>query len=365
MGVAAEVTRPRTLMLIPSSVAPDTKAETVAGRRPTADYFALQESLQADILDYGSVANSSSRAVARIARSAGNAAALAALGYSRVADYDIIFSNAENVGIVFGMLTRSFGSRGSAAHVMIGHRLSSPKKRMMLRLVRSQIDRVLLYSDVQRVYAEQTLGFVSEQLIKIPFHADHRFFECSDAVVNPRQVCSAGLEWRDYPTLVRAVNGLDVQVRIGAYSPWSTSPNELTSCELPPNVEVARYDYAQLKQLYAESAVVVTPLKQTDFQAGITSIIEGMSMGKPVVATGTRGLPETIVSGTNGLLTRPGDVEGLRHAILSVLDNGVEAARLGARARTDVESILTLDHWVDRISQVVRGLFAERSRSVK
>ena len=34
-------------------------------------------------------------------------------------------------------------------------------------------------------------------------------------------ICTAGLEFRDYPTLIEAVRGLDARVVIAAASPWS------------------------------------------------------------------------------------------------------------------------------------------------
>ena len=55
----------------------------------------------------------------------------------------------------------------------------------------------------------------------------------------PRMICSAGLEWRDYPTLIEAVTGMDVEVRLAAASPWSKHRNETENRDLPPNVSAA------------------------------------------------------------------------------------------------------------------------------
>jgi len=63
-------------------------------------------------------------------------------------------------------------------------------------------------------------------LIHIPFHADHEFFRplhpAQELDWSSRVISSAGMEWRDYSTLIRTVSGMDEEVRIGAYSPWST-----------------------------------------------------------------------------------------------------------------------------------------------
>jgi hypothetical protein len=55
-----------------------------------------------------------------------------------------------------------------AGHVMIGHRLSSHKKRLLLMAARSHLDAVFVYSAWQRDFARCTLGFEYPNLIHIP-----------------------------------------------------------------------------------------------------------------------------------------------------------------------------------------------------
>src|SRR5205823_26565 len=173
---------------------------------------------------------------------------------------------------------------------------------------------IFIYSSVQRAYAVRELGIPDSKLHLIPFHADHRFYRPlpPSPQAPPRMICSAGLEWRDYPTLIEAVRGLDVEVRLGAASPWSKHRNETQQQELPPNVVARRYEYAELRRLYADSRFIVVPLYENDFQAGITTILEGMAMGKAVITTSTTGQRDTIREGVNGLYTPPGDVGALR-----------------------------------------------------
>ena len=100
-------------------------------------------------------------------------------------------------------------------------------------------------------------------------------------------ICSVGLERRDYRTLCAAVEGLDVDVVIAVGSHWSTQPDLITGRPLPPNVSVCTLDFVALRALYAECLFVVMPLVETDFQAGVTTILEAMAMGKAVVCSAT------------------------------------------------------------------------------
>ena len=81
----------------------------------------------------------------------------------------------------------------------------------------------------------------------------------------------------------------DLSVKLAAASPWSKHEDQTAGRALPPNVDARRYDYAALRALYAESSFVVVPLRETDFQAGVTTILEAMAMGKAVIATRTTG----------------------------------------------------------------------------
>ncbi len=357
---------PRVLLLIPSNIEPDTKRETELGHRPQPDFYALQNRLQADIRDYSSITGQGVPLVVRAVAHISRAAALAVLGYALRGDYDIIFSNGENVGIPLACLLRLFGGTGSRpGHVMIAHRPSAPKKRRLLLFANSRIDEVIVYSDFQYSYLERTIGVATDSLHLIPFHADENFFKiraqesCPPTILpgsSPntcRLICSAGMEWRDYPTLIEAVRSQNVELRIGAFSPWSRSKNILNRGDIPPNVSIHQYSYSELRDLYESCSLVVVPILQTDFQAGITGIIEAMSMGKPVIITQTIGLPDILQNDRNSILVPAGNVEDMRRAILDLLNNPAKAARLGKQARKDVEESLTLNNWVERIANIV------------
>jgi glycosyltransferase involved in cell wall biosynthesis len=106
--------------------------------------------------------------------------------------------------------------------------------------------------------------------------------------------------------------------------------------------------------LYASSRFVVVPLYENDFQAGVTTILEAMAMGKAVIVSRTSGQRDVIQDGVNGIYVPPGDPRALRSAILNLLEHPEEAARLGMNARKTIESAMSLELWVDRTSRVVR-----------
>ena len=93
------------------------------------------------------------------------------------------------------------------------------------------------------------------------------------------------------------------------------------------------FDQFELRALYGRAAFVVVPLEETDFQAGITTILEAMAMAKAIVCSRTEGQTDTIVDEVNGLYVPPGDVPALRRAIERLLADPELAGRLGAAGR--------------------------------
>ena len=197
---------------------------------------------------------------------------------------------------------------------MIVHILSVPKKVALMRALRltSMIDQFVVYCSAQRDHLVDRLGAPPGRVTLTPFMVDQHFFsEAAVAAGRQRMICSAGLERRDYPTLMAAVDGLDATVVIAAASPWSKWADSSAAAEPPPNVDVRRLGFVDLRQLYADSSIVVMPLQETDFQAGITTILEAMAMARPVICTRTTGQTDVIVDGATGIYVPPDDPAAL------------------------------------------------------
>ena len=135
----------------------------------------------------------------------------------------------------------------------------------------------------------------------------------------------------------------------------SKHDNETRDRALPPNVEARRYEYGELRSLYARSSIVAVPLYENDFQAGVTTLLEAMAMGKAVVVTRTSGQgADVVVDGENGLTVAPGDAAGWGEAVARLRADPALRARLGRSARLWVERHATLEHWVRHVVTALR-----------
>jgi glycosyltransferase involved in cell wall biosynthesis len=341
----------RNMMLVTTHIAPGLPEEIARDRYPRTDFYELSKALDASILSFSDV-DVASGWIENFAKKAfGRSAALALAGFRRRHDFDLVMTTSESVGMPLALLLKFTGTKRD--HLMVSHRLTPPKKAFLWKFFKlsKQISTVFVYSSTQRDAVVNDLHTPSQQVVQIPFMADQQFFRPMPDIAEKNQICSVGLEWRDYPTLIKAAKNLNCEVKIAAGSLWSKGKNEAEGRDVPPNVDVRRYNYPELRTLYAESKVVVIPLYQTDFQAGITSILEAMAMAKPVIVTKTLGQTDTIVDGDTGLYVSAGDPEDLRQKILFLLQNETERRRIAENGRRAFLASFTLDQLAARIAE--------------
>jgi glycosyltransferase involved in cell wall biosynthesis len=96
-----------------------------------------------------------------------------------------------------------------------------------------------------------------------------------------------------------------------------------------PNEEVSK--------LFQRAAIVVLPYIEGS-QSGV--LATALALGKPTIATKVGCFEETIESGKNGILVNPGESEGLKDAILELLENKSLRQVMGKNAKDYSDAFL-------------------------
>jgi glycosyltransferase involved in cell wall biosynthesis len=78
-----------------------------------------------------------------------------------------------------------------------------------------------------------------------------------------------------------------------------------------------------------------------------TCVLEAMACGLPVIATGVAGLPDAIEDGVSGRLVCPSRPDSMADAIVSLLQNPAEAAKLGENARRRAIALFSTEKCVN------------------
>jgi glycosyltransferase involved in cell wall biosynthesis len=97
----------------------------------------------------------------------------------------------------------------------------------------------------------------------------------------------------------------------------------------------------EYRDLLARAPVVVIPIRQDN--AGITSALMAMALGRPVVIGRSRFVDAYLIEGKTCLTYTPGNSGELAALVNRLLENPREAASLGRSARRFVEAELGPD----------------------
>jgi glycosyltransferase involved in cell wall biosynthesis len=343
-------------MLVTAPADAALRDEVAAGRRPRPEYLELEQSHGVELLDWSLLSRPPKH------RTRLDSAHLALASLSRVRDADAVLSDGEPVGVPLALAMRAF--RIHTPHLMIGHLLTAPHKRPFFTILKShrRITRILVHSRRQLDLVLE-LGIPAEKLAFIHYHADTRFWRPLQ-ISEERLVAAAGREHRDYATLASACTGIDAQVFVADGSVHTPNSRRARATSLPFNITSGYLDYLKLRELYSRAQVVVVPLLPNDFQAGVTTLLEAMAMGKPVIVSETSGQGDVVEDGVTGLTVPPRDPRRLRAAIEFLLDHPEERARIGGNARRAVERSHSLDRYTGHLAEHLNDI-ASQYRQIK
>jgi glycosyltransferase involved in cell wall biosynthesis len=355
------------LLTVSGEIDPQIEEKIARGERPLTDYIAMARGFPADLIDYRTAREIGGWIGRLLEKIGGPNLMLAWACYRQRGKYQVLFTDGEQIGLPLALLLKVAGGKQRPRHSMITHRISVRKKMIFLDVLRvySHIDTFIVYATWQADFIRARWKQLAGKVRYTPFMVDACFFSSEKvpmdawpATLDNRHgpvISAVGMEYRDYPTLMDALRGLPVQAVLAAASPWSKKPDTTTGAQVPENVLVRRFSQYELRELYAVSRFVVMPLYPVDYQAGVTAILEAMSMGKAVICTRTPGQTDVIVEGENGLYVEPGDPISMRSRIQWLLDNPQEADRMGRNGRRLVEQEMSLERYVPRLATFIES----------
>ena len=151
----------------------------------------------------------------------------------------------------------------------------------------------------------------------------------------------------EYCAATRIVKSQMPDVRCVLLGPFDSNPSGLRADELAALVRECGVEYLgavrDIIPHLAESSVVVLP---SYYREGVPRVLlEGMSMGRPLITTDWIGCRDTLIDGETGYLVRPHSAEDLAEKMLRMMRSRERLARMGeashqlCRARFDVRVI--------------------------
>lgn len=345
------MTAPSVLMLVSDWAGRDLREAVRRGRRPRPEYLVLEERHGVELLDWsrlpGGGRGRSTRLSLRHVRAA----------LARRPSADVVFSDGEHLAVPLGLARRA--TRASFRHLTIGHHLTTGAKRPYFRLLHADrgIDRILVHASLQVSLVHERLGVPRDKLALVPYCADAAFWS-PQGFAEEALLVSVGREHRDYTTLAAACEGEPLEVYLATGSLHSPAATWTRPAAWPANFRTGFTDHHTLRELYARASLVAVPLVANDFQAGVTTLVEAMAMGKAVVVSATEGQRDIVVDGETGVMVPVGDAAALRAAIRRLMADPAERRRLGENARRAVEREFSVEVYAARLARHASELCA-------
>lgn len=227
--------------------------------------------------------------------------------------------------------------------------MPAPQRRAVARAYRG-VDLTLVWSTNQ-IDILVDAGFPADGVEAIRFGFAPELHPRVDPTTRGTSLYAIGSDrGRDYPTLLRAMAGLDVELELFA------KPSNLEGAVVPPNVRFrGTVPSVAYRHLIRTAGIVAIPTKLMAYPTGQTVALEAAATGAALILTDTPPMREYFDDDT-AVMVAPGDVEGWRRAVRQLSsDEGLRHA-IGHRAAEHVRANFTyLQMW-----QQVDGLLRDR-----
>ncbi|MGB3655191.1 MAG: glycosyltransferase family 4 protein [Rivularia sp. (in: cyanobacteria)] len=272
---------------------------------------------------------------------------------------DVVYCTDENVGLPIAALC---GVRENGPKVVVFiHNLNRLRGRLALKLfeIGKRVDLFITANQEQADFLRDYLDLPKNRVCLFPYQpTDTSFFTPSFASSHKSRplIVSGGLEQRDYRTLARATQSLNVDVKICAVSPTKTVISQTFPKVIPANMSYRYYDWNSLVQLYRDADIVAIALYPNNFQAGLSTLFEALACGKPVIITRAPGIIQELIDSKAVWGVNPGDSEGLKQAISSLLENPKQGEALAQKGYQLVLERYNCQIYVKALVEQLSGL---------
>ena len=261
---------------------------------------------------------------------------------------DVVICISENTAIFLLLLRRIFFFRPKVVLLEVSPRGWWIRDRI-LNFVVPRVDCIITLTTDSRNYVERT--YRPKGPIHVVTSGVNEVFYVPRERTPEFDVLSLGEDGsRDFTTLLEAGRTMRCTLLVKTSQALSVPPEMKERVKILKN----RISFAQLRELYAAARIVCIPLIPSDNAGGITTLLEAMAMGKPLVVSDHGTTRDHLTHGREGLIVPSRDPSAMRDALQKLLENPVFAADLGARARARVMREFAMPARAGKLAAVLR-----------
>jgi glycosyltransferase involved in cell wall biosynthesis len=223
----------------------------------------------------------------------------------------------------------------------------------------SSLDKIILPSHFYKMKFIE-FGFPADKLTHIPNFVNHKEYLFSNVEKNYFIYLGRLAQEKGLETLITAMEKVkDYDLYIIGDGPLKNELEIKVAKSGNSNIRFLGFQSGRkLLTLISEAMFMVTPSEW--YENCPISVLEVLSMGKPVIAANVGGLPELVEDKVNGLIFEMGDAEDLSEKILYLLNNPNARKKMGIKAREIIEKNHTPELHYERIIALYQSLLESK-----
>jgi glycosyltransferase involved in cell wall biosynthesis len=210
-------------------------------------------------------------------------------------------------------------------------------KRLVLRIASGGADTLLALDGSQAASFARILGRSAGTTGLLTYGVDTDWYDIrlreNPPATVPATIFCPGSAYRDETTFENAIRDLEVEAK--RYQLDNSGKARIAEHRLGKALLKKNYNapYASYLADCRSAAMVVIAVENADKPVGLTSLLECMALGRPVIITRGASSRDYVRDGINGLLYEEGKSEDLREKIRYLLRHPDVAERIGTVAR--------------------------------
>jgi glycosyltransferase involved in cell wall biosynthesis len=281
--------------------------------------------------------------------------------------YDILYASSF-MGIEILILLRAL--RIYRRPIVIWHhqpivRAKKSLRELVSRFFYKGIDHAFFFSDNLIAESKKANKMKTERMEMIHWGADIDFYDrvIKETGTKHREgFISTGKERRDMPTLVKAFaetkeKGAKLDIHIAYGAGKEDYKKIFSTISIPQNVKVNFINglcpYELSKKVCNASCVVISCMP-SNYTVGLTTLVEALALGVPVICTRNDTFAIDIDKEGVGITVPTGDVNAWKNAIEYIITHPDETQKMGHRARLLAERLFNLESYSAEIAHSIR-----------
>ncbi len=224
----------------------------------------------------------------------------------------------------------------------------------LARLFYRGMDHMIFFSEKLMQDSLRSKKANPTRMSMVHWGADLAFYDSLPHPKKRKSFISTGKELRDYKTLTEAFNHTGQPLTLYTAKEQKEAFRNL---EVKDNIDLhfgTRLMPYELSLLVAQSQCVCICCQPSNYTVGLTTVVEAMALGIPILCTRNPQMPMDLEAEGCGIYMEPYDTAGWERAIQYIISHPEEAKEMGRKGRLLAEKYYNVEQCGREVAQLLK-----------